>query len=270
MKKLNVKYMEKKDFCSKPFKKVVVIGESHVAQGMWVEVLGKQLCEFQGKPVPEMINSGIGGNAISPASPGYITSAKPSAMERFQKDVIDHNPDLVVISYGLNDMRAGMTPEEFQKELLYIVKKIQECINPVIVLTTIYNMSAYNIYPPNNKGSQEATEAYNLIIRQIAKSCDILLADIWDAEGKAPWVMMPDTVHANKLGHTLIGNRVFECIAQNCSCVAGPLRVSQEDAEKLLSKKHSEAMERVKERLSNMGEEYSAVYDEFGKNNELW
>jgi len=245
-------YVAKRDRHPEPFRRAVVIGESYVAQRMWVDVFARLLTEFQGPPELEVINAGIGGNAISPRSPGYSASAKPSALERYEEDVIAREPDLVVVSYGLNDMRAEMPPEDFREDLSTLVAAIREACQPVIVLTTVYNMSAYALYPPFDKGSVEATEVYNLVIEQAAEEHDALLADIWDAEGGAPWVMDVDTVHASRLGHTLIGNRVFETVAKHCSGVAQSLRVAPEEAKKQLAQKHRAACERVETRLRDV------------------
>jgi len=245
-------YVTKRDMRSEPFERVVVLGESHVAQGTWVCVFAALLKEFQGPPEPEIIRAGIGGNAISQRSPGYPASAKPSALERYQDDVIAHNPDLAILSYGLNDMRAGMPTEDFREDLTTLVREVKVACDPVIVLTTVYNMSAYRVYAPFDKGSIEAAEVYNLIIRQVAEAHDAVVADIWAAQGMAPWGMTPDTVHANTLGHTLIGHRVFEAVATNCSGAAKSLYVEPEEALRELKEKHDAALGRVVDRLESM------------------
>jgi hypothetical protein len=71
------------------------MGESTVEGGGWLEskgeryadVLVKLITQAQGQPV-EYFNQGVGANAISPKSPGYAQSRKPSAMERYRTDVI--------------------------------------------------------------------------------------------------------------------------------------------------------------------------------------
>ena len=221
--------MAKKDYRSKPFEIMVALGESTVAgasasksQFRWVNVVADLISEYQGKTVT-LHNKGIGANAISRRSPGYEHSAKPSALERYEEDVIALNPDLFVLAYGLNDMRARMPLEDFREDMQTIITDVKEKCNPVIVLATVYHMSAYDLYPPYNQGSPEATEIYNEVIRQLADSNDCLFADIYAAEGCADWLIHPDTVHANDLGHRIIGNKVFEVIAQNCSCVAARL-----------------------------------------------
>jgi len=218
--------MDKRDFRGAPFRTMVTLGESHVAGACaseegrrWVNVVAELTSRFQGVPV-KLYNKGISANSISPRSPGYAASAKPSALERYREDVIALKPDLFILSYGLNDMRAGMPPEDFRQDMKQIITDVKEACDPVTVLTTVYHMSAYDWYPPFNVGSIAATEVYNLVIRQLAEECGCILADIWEAEGKADWVIHPDTVHANDLGHLLIAHRVFEAIATNCSGVA--------------------------------------------------
>lgn len=218
--------MAKRDHRSDPFEVMVVLGESTVAgacasqeQFRWVNVVADLIGEFQGKPVT-LHNMGIGANAISPRSPGYERSRKPSALERYREDVIALKPDLFILAYGLNDMRAGMHPEDFRQDMQQIISDVRAACNPVTVLTTVYHMSACDLYPPYDKGSPEATEVYNEVIRQLVAANDCLLADIYAAEGGADWVIHPDTVHANDLGHRLIGHRVFEVIANHCSGVA--------------------------------------------------
>lgn len=234
--------MSKRDYRSKLFERIVVLGESHVAgsgvkkeRNRWINIVAQLIGEFQGRPV-ELHNRGIGANAISPRSPGYESSAKPSALQRYRDDVIALAPDLFILSYGLNDMRAGMHPEDFREDMQKIILDVREACNPVIVLTTVYHMSAYDLYPPHNVGNKERTEVYNTVIRQLAEKNDCLLADIYDAEGCANWAIHPDTVHANKLGHRLIAHRVFEVIARNCSGVAAKvIQDLEQDAQEVLA-----------------------------------
>ncbi len=209
-----------------PFETMVVLGESHVdglcassEGGRWVNVVADLISHFQGTTVA-LHNKGISANTISPRSPGYAASAKPSALERYHDDVIALDPDLFILSYGLNDMRAGMPPADFREATRQIICGVKAACDPVVVLTTVYHMTAYDLYPPFDKGSVEATEVYNLVIGQMASELGCIVADVWSAEAKADWLIHPDTVHANDLGHAVMGHRVFEAIAARCSGVA--------------------------------------------------
>ena len=213
-----------KDYKKEPFKRLVILGESHVQGGGWLEqpedrygdVLVRLINACQKEPV-EYFNKGISANAISPRSPGYAQSAKPSALERYHKDVIDLEPDLFILAYGLNDMRAAMPLTDFRADMATIIGDVQKACHPVTVLTTVYYMTGWRSFPPYDKGSVELTQRYNDSIRGLAAEFDCILADVWAGEAMADWVIHYDGVHGNKVGQILIANRVFEAIAQHAS-----------------------------------------------------
>ena len=117
----------KKDYCSKPFKIAVAMGDSVTAGGTatqpelcWVALLTKLLNEAQLEP-NKMMNCGLSDDLLSKRSPAYAQSEKYTALERYTKDVIDKSPNLILLAYGLNDARAGTSIEEFIKNLLNLV-----------------------------------------------------------------------------------------------------------------------------------------------------
>jgi lysophospholipase L1-like esterase len=214
---------QKRDYCDQPFRVAVALGESTTAGGSatdkqlcWVNLLGKLICEAQLEPV-RLINSGLGANVVSPASMAYNQSGRPSARERYEKHVIAHRPDLVLISYGLNDARAGSFLWQFLEDLKLIVLDVKEQTGAVIVLLSAYFMTAFDDYEPFHRATVASLEAYNSGIEALAAECDVLFADVFDAQALTPWMVDPDGVHANNLGHRVIANRVFEVLAQNCS-----------------------------------------------------
>ena len=205
-----------------PFTKFVIMGESTVEGGGWLpsrsqrfaDVLARLLNACQEQPLT-YVNKGIGANAISPRSPGYEASAKPSALERYKDDVIAETPDLFVLCYGLNDMRAAMPLGEFLKDMRTMIRNVRKACDPLMVLTTVYYMTGWKSYSPFDRGSIELTEAYNDGIRGLARKEGCVLADVWDAEGRADWLIHPDGVHANTVGNRVIAHRIFEAIAHN-------------------------------------------------------
>ena len=202
-----------------PFKTLIVLGESTVEGGGWIakpeerwpNILWRLLEHAQEEPL-SYFNAGLGASVISPKSPGYEASTKPSAAERLQEQVIARNPDLVVIAYGLNDMRAGMRAADFRVEMETLIDRIRHSINPLIVIANVYHMSDYQYYPPFDKGSIDRTKEYNEMLAALAAEKNCAYADIWSAEGEKDYLIHQDTVHANKVGNMLIANKVFEAI----------------------------------------------------------
>jgi lysophospholipase L1-like esterase len=217
-------FVKHRDYKKEPFKRMVILGESTVEGGPWLhakedryaDVLVGLINAVQEKPI-EYINKGIANNSISPRSPGYGQSAKPSAIERYKTDVIEHNPDLFILAYGLNDMRAAMPLKDFREDMATIIRDVKKACNPVTVLTTVYYMTGYRSWPPINKGSIALTLRYNDCIRSLAAEFDCILADAWSSEGGADWLIHYDGVHAHKLGNLVLGHRLFEALAQHCS-----------------------------------------------------
>src|SRR5262249_54560485 len=109
----------KRDRRKKPFRAAVAVGGKTTAGGLatnrklcWVNRLADLINEAKLEPV-KMINSGLGANLISTRSAYYEQSGKPAAMLRYPKHVIEHHPDLVLVSFGLNDARAGTPVGQF-------------------------------------------------------------------------------------------------------------------------------------------------------------
>jgi lysophospholipase L1-like esterase len=239
-----------KDYKRGPFKRLVILGESTVEGGPWLQrqpdryadVLVGLINACQKEPI-EYYNKGIGANAISPRSPGYEQSVKPSALERYHKDVIELQPDLFILAYGLNDMRADMPLTDFREDMATIIREVQKACSPVTVLTTVYYMTGYKSWPPYDKGSVELTRRYNDCIRGLAAEFDCILADVWASEGLADWLIHYDGVHANKVGELLIGNRIFEALAQHASGLADWPFAQELDTEwtKMAIKRRAEA-----------------------------
>ena len=218
-----------------PFNTLVVVGESTVEGGRWLskpeerwaDILWKLLEHAQEQPL-QYHNAGIGGDVISTASPGY-EAVKHCCQERLESDVIAYNPDLVVIAYGLNDMRAGMNVSDFKIEMTKIIDCIRNTIQPLIVLANVYHMSHYEQHcPPFNRGSVNKTMEYNRMLLELAAEKTCAYADVWGAEGQKDYVVHPDTIHANKIGNMLIAHKVFETIVHSAPGIA--INVNKRDA----------------------------------------
>ena len=231
--------MEKRDYWNREFRRLVILGESTVEGGGWLpaasdrysDVLVRLINHVQSQPI-EYHNAGIGASVISPNSPGYDASAKPSAMERYESEVIARKPDLFVMAYGLNDMRAGMDPQAFARDLDALTSHVRRAVGELTILfVNVYHMSRYDWYPPFDRGSVEATQIYNGVIHNVAEKVDGLVADVWGAQGMADWLVHPDSVHANRVGNIVIANRIFETLANNCSGLCLATREADRDTE---------------------------------------
>jgi len=221
-------FIKRKDMCSNLVRRVVALGESTTwgysvssKEKCWVNQVVAMIEEFQGAKV-ELVNQGIGSNVLTPECPAYEHSAKPSALERVDAEVIALQPDLLFLSYGLNDARGGTPPEVFRRAYQELINCVRARIDPLMVMLNAYYMHEvlYRNCPHWEESSYEVTEVYNLVIEQLARANGVILADVYAAEVGVDWIIDPDHCHPNDLGHRLIANRVFEAIVRNCSFVA--------------------------------------------------
>ena len=225
----------KRDYRHTPFTKFVALGESTTAGGWstspercWVPRLAALIDDFQERPL-EVFNAGIGANVISRRSPAYETSGKPAADERLKKHVIDQAPDLLVISYGLNDARCGISWSLFRRVMVSLIRRVRATLDPVIVLPGPYYMWDFEIGWEGGygRGDLETFKRFNKGISRLARAHDCLYVDLLDAYNEADWMIHYDGVHANDLGHRIVSNRIFEVLAQNCSCLASRTRAME-------------------------------------------
>ena len=215
-----------KDWSPNPFSVMVTLGESTTAGGWsstpercWPPVLAGLISDFQDEPV-RLVNSGIGANVISTRVPCYPLSGKPAANERIQKHVIDHQPDLLIISYGLNDARGGTPAEMFRDELKRLIDDIRAGCDPLILLPGPYYMTDFESFDHFNLATHDVFLTYNLVTEQVARETGCLFTDVYSTYGGRSWMVHYDGVHANDLGHRLVANEIFQTLAQNCSGLA--------------------------------------------------
>ena len=226
----------KKDWCENEFKTLVTLGESTTAGGWssdrqrcWASRLAALISDVQAEPV-DLVNSGIGANVISIRSPSYPYSGKPAASARLDKHVIAHQPDLLVISYGLNDCRGGTPLPLFSEVMGELIDRVRKACAPLILLLGPYYMTDYTVGGGAwSMGSDEGFAAYNRLIEGIAQERECLFVDLLAGYDSAPWMVHSDGVHANDLGHLIIANRIFEVLARNCSGLGLNTRAKEAD-----------------------------------------
>lgn len=221
-----------------PIGRMVVFGESHAVGASaterdlgWAAVLKQLIDTFQAEPV-ELLNHSLGADVLSTACPIYADyeGKRPIGIERYRKHVIEPEPDLVIISYGYNDLRAGTPLEDFKRDLDTIIKDIKAETEALIVLMNTYaipvsgyeNASGGSVTGKHwDKGTRETHTLYNLMLHDTAEDQACLFADVHGAQVRAPWTFCSpdgtDDIHANDLGHRLIAHRIFEVLATRCS-----------------------------------------------------
>jgi lysophospholipase L1-like esterase len=221
---------------------MVTLGESHTAGASatrrdrcWANLLKALIDGSQHSPVT-LVNRGLGADIVSKKCPAYkpkYEGQRPIGMERYRKHVIEEDPDLVIISYGYNDMRGGTPLDAFLQDMQTVVDDIKKETRSVMVLLDTYyipkgGFAGHGGSPEPGESwdhaSPEGQALFNQAIAELARKGDTLFASIFDAMGCAEWAISDPSgkgdIHANDLGHRLVANRVFEVLATNCSCLS--------------------------------------------------
>ena len=161
---------------------MVALGESTTAGGWstapdrcWVPLLGALINDFQTTPM-RVVNSGIGANLIARRSPAYEESGKPAADERLDKHVLSHDPDLLAISYGLNDARGGTPLAQFCEDLALLVGRVRQRGNPLILLLGPYFMTDFTVGGKSwSHADLPLFRRFNAATAEVAAQLDCLL-----------------------------------------------------------------------------------------------
>lgn len=93
----------------------------------------------------------------------------PGGLERVERDVCSHNPDLTIVCFGLNDCCGGMKKIDVYKDALKkIFKKLKECGTEIIFMTP--NVMADSLSPEIT--DEYMKEVYTHIINAAGNSLE--------------------------------------------------------------------------------------------------
>ncbi len=199
--KANAKYVVEKG------QKIAFLGDSITAAGrrkggycqLVLEGLNKEGLEVTG------VFAGIGGHKSN------------QMLARLDRDVLNHKPDWMTLSCGVNDVwhgARGVRLEPYMRNITEIVARAQAAGVKVMLLTSTM------IKEDQNNALNQKLVPYNAFLRQLAKARKCLLADL-NADMQEALKTFPedapkgkqltgDGVHMNGLGNIMMANGVLK------------------------------------------------------------
>lgn len=206
---------------------IVAFGDSTTALRGKTEVYATLLANelsFEGGDV-KVVNSGISGNTTR------------NAKGRFEKDVLEHKPDVVIIQYGINDSAVDVwrkppatgprVPlENYRAYLTEMVRTLKQRGAHVVLMTSnpitwtdplkkLYSSPPYR--PDDPDGMNVTLRDYVETVRKLARQEDVGLVDIYAAFKKAdadpkrkPGWLCKDGMHPDDAGHRITANLLIE------------------------------------------------------------
>ncbi len=146
-----------------------------------------------------VINAGISGHTTQ------------NGLERLERDVLSKKPDLVTVSFGLNDM-TRIPEDQFRKNLETIVARCREIKADVVLCTP-------NAVISTGGRPTEKLERYCEVIRVTARDLKLAVCDQYragDAQRKQDawsWrLTLSDEIHPNMDGHKLMAEELCRSI----------------------------------------------------------
>ncbi len=224
---------------------LVAFGDSTTAKRgdleIYAEILQRELPQ-KGLPV-RVVNAGVGGHNTD------------HAQARFEADVLAHNPDIVVIQFGINDAAVDVWKDppatmprvpmdRYVKNLRHFVGTLKARKVQVVLMTPnplrwtpkmreMYGKPPYLASKPNgfNVKLQEYAEA----VRQLAEAEKVPLIDIYrsfehygETDGNSIDDLLLDGIHPNEHGHRIVADII---IAQLQKLQTAKSRVSKSAVE---------------------------------------
>ena len=189
--------------------KIVCLGDSitgiyyHTGgRRAWPEMLGIALKQIYPHSNAVIVNSGLSGDTTI------------GALARLGRDVLVHQPDVVVVMFGMNDM-VDQPLDQFRENLLKIVQLSQASGAAVVVSTHNSIMDADTTGDRTNRKLAEFAD----VIRHVGRSEQVPVANCYAAyesiraRDEGTWLMLlSDPFHPNMNGHKRIAEQVAAAI----------------------------------------------------------
>jgi isoamyl acetate esterase len=202
-----------------PVKKnrVVFFGDSitqmGVDKGGYIDRLKNDLQKNGKADNYELIGAGIGGNKVYDL---YL---------RMPEDVLDKDPNTVVIWEGVNDVwhkiyGTGTDLDKYEKFYVAIIKKLQERNIKVIVTTPAVIGEKYD----GSNAQDKDLDLFSDVIRKLAKTYNCKLVDLrkifiqyekdHNPDNKEQGILTTDRVHLNDVGNQLVADEMRAALGE--------------------------------------------------------
>lgn len=184
--------------------KVICFGDSITNRG-YPKILAKLVAV-------DAINAGVGGNSTA------------KALRRLKKDVLTREPDVVVVQFGTNDLRADadhayVPVAQFRANLESIVDQCRTQ-NATIVLCTLPPIDHKAFFTRHEREPFDALGGLGTLItnyrdaaRQVANDRQVTLVDLNSLLAKQPSWMSHDGVHPSAAGNAIIAKHVAAAVS---------------------------------------------------------
>jgi len=163
-------------------------------------------------------------NAINAGVAGHTTA---KGLRRIQKDVLDREPEVVVVFFGTNDLRADaekvyVPVDKYSKNLETIIKACKTIDAGIVICTAPpINESAYfekretgarDLYEAHG-GLEKMLQSYRVAAQTVAAKHGLPVVDLNSLLLKEPEWLSKDGVHPTGKGCSIIAKHIAKAVA---------------------------------------------------------
>lgn len=171
------------------------------------------------------------GTVVSVINSGVACETAQEGLKRIKRDVLSFDPDLVTISFGLNDSVAGKEGlevyasclQQMAQEIRTKTKADLAFITPNMMLTrvnpNIHKNHREVVGPMIQRSQAGIVDAYAETMRKVAAELAVPVVDVfsewkrWEREGRDINLLLANgTNHPGVEGHKLIARLLFEML----------------------------------------------------------
>ncbi|MCA9066396.1 MAG: hypothetical protein KDA96_25185 [Planctomycetaceae bacterium] len=168
----------------------------------YTDMLGVALRRIYPDADLTMINAGISGHTTA------------DALARIDRDVLRHQPDLVTVMFGLNDM-TRVSPDDYRRNLRTIVEQCRAAGSEIILATP------NNVIDTSSRPTEKLIQ-YCDIIRETGQELNVPVCDVYReleavrSHDTFDWrLLMSDEIHPNMDGHKRVATAIAQTISGN-------------------------------------------------------
>jgi lysophospholipase L1-like esterase len=148
----------------------------------------------------EALSSRYPTSKITLINAGFPGDTARKGLLRLEKDVMVHEPDLIIVAFGVSDFRNGVNVGRFSSNLTSIVERIMDGTDSEILLLTPN--------PLDVPSSDYLMRPYRREIHRIGHRYRIGVVDIYVAfkrrtEKEPLSALLADKFHPNEAGHKI-------------------------------------------------------------------
>lgn len=173
----------------------------------YVRVVENMLAVYYPELKIRVTNSGISGNTSR------------TLLERFDRDVVELNPDWVSICIGINDVwrqfdcpampEKNITPEEYRENVETMILKVKDNVKGIFIL------SPYIIESNRQDPMRQRMDEYTSVCKELSEKYNCTFIDFQKmyedyCQFRHPCFIAWDRIHPNQIGATLMAREFLK------------------------------------------------------------